>query len=338
MDTIRRLPRYAVSLPERSARAAAALLGGTIKETADHALPDAVRGSRLYQATIDRLLRIVVEGVGGVRGKWAADEIPVGELTKRKAAGNVMEFASIFAVGFSPLWVLAAAADVVGGSRAFLHELVEELKRDGVLSADADAEGYEDLLTRLETTSGTLADTVDVPPLNVTDLRRSYDRLRAQADDLPAAADLTTIWGDLRATADKEGRTPAELSAAIGGAAARAGATLGDVHLFGFYRTSLERIQREGLPRYLLRASRPYAVGAAGHFRPSRPSYTERGLDWLGERRRARAAAASGTDPASPPPAGDGQPTPAPAPASATAQAQTPPATAPANGPEPLDP
>lgn len=288
MDAIKRLPGYALSLPERSARAAAALVGGTIKETADHVLPDAVRDSRLYQATIDRMLRIVVEGIGGVNGEWAPDAIPVGELTARKAAGNAVEFASIFAVGFSPLWVLAAAADIVGGSRAYLRELVAELKREGVLSPDADAASYEDLLSRLETTSGTLADTIDVPPLNVADLRGSFDRLRAQADDLPGPGDLAAIWADLRATAEREGRSPAELSAAIGAAAARAGASLGDAHIFGFYRRSLEHIRREGLPRYLWLAARPYAAGAAGHFNPGRGSYTERALGWLGERRRRR--------------------------------------------------
>ncbi len=294
MDSIKRLPGYALSLPERSARAVAALLGGTIKETADHVLPDAVRRSRLYQATIDRMLRIVVEGVGGVAGEWVEDDIPVGELTKRKAAGNAVEFASIFAVGFSPLWVLAAAADVVGGSRAYLRELVAELKREGVLSPDADAASYEDLLARLEATSGALADTIDVPPLNVADLRGSFDRLRAQADDLPGPDDLAAIWSDLRATAEREGRSPAELSAAIGAAAARAGASLGDAHIFGFYRRSLERIRREGLPRYLWLAARPYAAGAAGHFRPGHTSYTERALGWLGDRRRQRRGGKTG--------------------------------------------
>ena len=35
-------------------------------------------------------------------------------------------FASIFAVGFSPLWILAAASDVMGGSKAYLRTLVTE--------------------------------------------------------------------------------------------------------------------------------------------------------------------------------------------------------------------
>ena len=60
--------RYLASLPERTARAAVAVAGGAVRETAEVALPRVVRGSRLYQATVARLLRILVEGVGGVHG------------------------------------------------------------------------------------------------------------------------------------------------------------------------------------------------------------------------------------------------------------------------------
>src|SRR5687768_6462199 len=61
------------SLPERTVRATAALGGGLISETSGILLPPLVRDSRLYQATIGRLLRIVVELVGGVGEVYEAD-------------------------------------------------------------------------------------------------------------------------------------------------------------------------------------------------------------------------------------------------------------------------
>ena len=103
-----------VSLPERTARAAVALVGGAVYETSNVALPRALRESKLYQVTIDRLLRIMIEWVGDVRDVYRDEMTPVQELAARKFTGNVMELASIFAVGFSPLWVLAAASDVIG--------------------------------------------------------------------------------------------------------------------------------------------------------------------------------------------------------------------------------
>jgi hypothetical protein len=50
----------------------------------------------------------------------------------------------------------------------YLRTLVTELQDAGLLAADADVASFEELLTALEDTSGVLADTVDVPPLNIT--------------------------------------------------------------------------------------------------------------------------------------------------------------------------
>src|ERR671918_2502724 len=118
---VRPLPRFLVSLPERLVRSVAALLGGTVHETAQLLLPRLVRRSRLYEATAKNLLRITVELVGGVeraRGEVASEfEQSPKKLAVRKGAGNVVELGSIFAFGLSPLWILAAAADVTRGTR-----------------------------------------------------------------------------------------------------------------------------------------------------------------------------------------------------------------------------
>ena len=74
---------YLVSLPERTARAGAALMGGFVYEASEVVLPVAVRRSRLYQAIVGRLLRIMIELVGGVEGVYPAQEMPVRELLVR---------------------------------------------------------------------------------------------------------------------------------------------------------------------------------------------------------------------------------------------------------------
>jgi hypothetical protein len=285
-----KVPRYLASLPERTARATAALVGGALRETTALALPDAVRGSRLYQATVDRLLRILIELVGDVKTDLPPDAIPADELLKRKAAGNALELASVVAVGFSPLWVLAAASDAMGGSKVYLKALVEEIEKIGLLPAGTDVASYDDLLSRLETSSGVLADAVDVPPLKLADARQALSTLRSQADDLPTPAELAALWNDLSEAAQREGIGPAQLSAALGAAAARAGWEVGNVHVFGFYRESLDALRREGLPRYLRRAVVPYLRGAGGHLRPGRETYTDRAPAWLDARRAGRAA------------------------------------------------
>ncbi len=123
---------YLVSLPERAFRALAAALGGTVHESFELALPRVVRRSRLYEATARNLLRVTIELVGGVeRAESAEDEYEPDpkKLLIRKSAGNAFELGSIAAFGFSPLWILAAAADVSRGSRTYLDTLVKMRKK-----------------------------------------------------------------------------------------------------------------------------------------------------------------------------------------------------------------
>jgi hypothetical protein len=271
-------------------RAAAALIGGAVYETSTVALPAAARRSKLYQVTIDRLLRIMIEGFGDVRGIYRDQATPVGELAARKTIGNVLEFASIFAVGFSPLWVLAAASDVMGGSKVYLRALVAELKRAGLLPEEADVASYEELLGRLEAGSGVLADAIDVPPMTLRDARASVAALRRQGSDLPPAAELAALFRELQATARREGRSLGDVSAAVGLAAARAGVEVGNTHIFQFYRDALGAIRNEGLLAFLRRAASPYLSRAGRHFRPGERTYTERWLCRLEQRRADRAS------------------------------------------------
>ena len=67
---------YLASLPERTARAGAALTGGLVYEASEVVLPLAVRRSRLYQGIVGRLLRITIELVGGVEGVYPGQEMP----------------------------------------------------------------------------------------------------------------------------------------------------------------------------------------------------------------------------------------------------------------------
>ncbi len=164
---------YLASLPERTARAGAALTGGLVYEASEVVLPVAVRRSRLYQAIVGRLLRLTIELVGGVEGVYPTEEMRARELLVRKTAGNAIELSSFLAVGWSPVWLLAGASDLVGGTKVYLQALVTELRDAGVLAADIDVASYEELLTVLEGTSGVLADTVDAPPLNVSSVRAS---------------------------------------------------------------------------------------------------------------------------------------------------------------------
>ncbi len=277
--------RYLASLPERTVRAGAALVGGLFNETSNLLLPRQLRRSRLYQATVAQLMRITVEMVGDVQGVFPGETIPVQELFIRKSAGNVIEVASFLAVGWSPVWLLAAASDLVGGTRTYLRTLVVELKQAGVLPEDANISSFDELLTVLEGTSGTLGDTIVVLPLTARDMRTSWQTLQQHANELPDARQLASIFAVLQQAAQQEGRSLLEMSSIVGLGAVRAGIQMGNTYLFDYYRDALHLIAEEGLLTYLRRVSTPYLTRAVRHFDPQAATLTDQFLSrWVRRR------------------------------------------------------
>ncbi len=275
---------YLVSLPERAFRALAAALGGTVHESFELALPRVVRRSRLYEATARNLLRVTIELVGGVeRAESAEDEYEPDpkKLLIRKSAGNAFELGSIAAFGFSPLWILAAAADVSRGSRTYLDTLVGEFVREGVLKEGTELESIDDLLGVLEGVSGTSARLIDIPPLETQALRRSLTDMRHDASSLPSQEELARVYQAIRQAAAHEGTSMFDVSLGVGFAFFNSARHVGRQHLLDPYTQDLAPLRDEGFGAYARRVSRPYGAAIARHFDPERASLTERGVDKL---------------------------------------------------------
>lgn len=267
---------YLLSLPERTLRALAAGLGGLLFELSELLLPRALRRTRLYQVLVFRLLRLAVEGLGDVQGLMPPDGMQLGELAARKTVGNAIELLGFLAVGWSPLWLLAAASDLTGGTRAYLNAFVIQLRQDGLLPDDLHVEGVDELLNALENSTAQAADLVDVPPLNVDELRQSWVVLRDQAAGLPSPEQLTILFKDLQSVAGQQGRTLAEVSGLVATGALKTGLQMGSLHVFAYYQEALKALNREGWGVYALRVMRPYLYAGRSHFDPARRTYTER--------------------------------------------------------------
>ncbi|MFN0154289.1 MAG: hypothetical protein ACKVUT_07905 [Gaiella sp.] len=278
---------FLVSLPERVVRAAAALLGGTVHETAQLVLPRLVRRSRFYEATAKNLLRITVELVGRVEPKAdTAGELEpsAGRLAGRKAVGNALELGSIAAFGFSPLWLLAAAADATRGTRTYLDALVEELKLQGVLVEDARLDSVDELLQALEHTAGGTARLIDVPPLELQGLRETLAEIREDATDLPSPRELEAAYRGLRDTAAREGQTLLETSAGVGLAFFNAARHVGRQHVLDPYAEDLAPLREEGFATYARRVAKPYADAISRNLDPGTATLTGRSLERLRRR------------------------------------------------------
>lgn len=272
---------FFVSLPERLVRSLVAVVGGALHETAEVVLPRFARRSRLYEATAKNLLRVAIELVGDVEREAPPEEPAVGELAKRKTAGNVVELGSIAAFGFSPLWLLAAASDVSRGSRVYLQALVGELKQAGFLSEQAELGTVDALLGAFEGATGTTARLVDVPPLEVADLRASLAELRSSASDLPSPQELALLYRGLQRTAAREQRPLLEVSSGIGLAFLLSARTVGRDQVVVPYREDWRPLREEGFAAYSRRISKPYRDAVAAHFDQARASWTERALERL---------------------------------------------------------
>lgn len=142
--------QYVLSLPERAVRSLSALSGGLLREIRTVALPASLRRTTLYRTMVDVALRFMIEVVGQVEGVYPADAEFAENAILKRAASHGIELLGIVAFHASPIWVLAALADITGGGRKLIQEISQALKEEGLLDKDARFETMEQVLDGLE--------------------------------------------------------------------------------------------------------------------------------------------------------------------------------------------
>ncbi len=279
---------YLLTLPERVVRSVLGLSAGLAREAGEIVLPSALRRSQLYQNLVDTTLRFLIEQVGQVDGVYTTNaELPDNFLVRR-TAGNAVEVLGIVAFHASPVWVLAAMADVCGMGRHLIPEIADELKSQGLLEKDAHFTSVDQMLDGLERTSSRLAATVNTPPLDVAGLRSEWSAIREEARGmkpagLPSRETITQLWTDLKAESARQNRSVYETSSMLALGAVRAG-TYRTGQIFGaaildHYGQTLDEIRRVGYVKFAVRQLQPYVRAAANQFSPSRTTLTQRLLD-----------------------------------------------------------
>jgi hypothetical protein len=296
-----RVARYVVSFPERLVRSAAALAGGLIREIGDVSVPSAVRRTKTYQMMVDIALRFMIERVGEVRGVYPTGNELAGDFLLRRTAGHGIELAGLLAFRASPVWIMAALADVSGAGRHIVQEIAEELRREGLLGADANFDNVDQLLEGLEQTGSQVADFCNAPPLDIAGLRREWNMFREAVAkipprNLPSIGFLGAHWEQLKAEAAAQNRPIFELSSMMAVSAIarvpvtllklarasnravwRSGQTLGG-SVLTHYSQVLADIHERGYAVYWAEEFRPYLRAAADQFSPKHRSLTSR---WL---------------------------------------------------------
>lgn len=293
---------YLLSLPERVVRSALGLSAGLLREVGEVVLPRGVRQTQLYKSLVDTTLRFVIEQVGGAQGIYPADQPQPDDFLVRRGAGNAVELLGIVAFRVSPVWVLAALADLSGLGRRMIPEIADALKAQGLLEKETHFESVDQLLDGLERTSSRLAETFNTPPLDVAALRQEWSAIRAEASQLkPAALPSPRLIGDqweaLKQESARQGRSVFETSSVMAVAAVRAlpakavwlskSARVGASHagkvlstaILNHYTQTLNELREVGYLTYAKRQLSPYVRACAEQFSPERRTLTQKLLE-----------------------------------------------------------
>ncbi|MBI3819732.1 MAG: hypothetical protein HY286_13635 [Planctomycetes bacterium] len=298
---------FALSLPERAVRSVVGTAGATAREITNAVVPPAVRGTRFWNAAVDRSLNILAEGIGNVKSnKKTGSDVDVA----RQAVGSVVDTAAMVVFHVSPLWLLAVVHDVASGSRKYLDEVVLELRERGSLEKDVNIHNIDHLLTVLENTAGNLQGDVDRPPLSVGELRGSVDRIRESMSGAPpdeVREEALKFGKALEEISKKEGRSPREISNAMAIRVATSARLAGNAAVAGVdvaarlfvvkgwrpYQLQLRSIARVGFARYLGHAVKPIADAVVLNFNPHTDTLTAKlltGRLWRSAVAKLRAA------------------------------------------------
>jgi hypothetical protein len=302
-NTDRRLSRaYLLSLPERVIRSALGLSAGLLREVGEVVLPRGVRSTQLYKSLVHVTLRYVIEQVGGAKGVYPTEQPQPDDFLVRRGAGNAIELLGIIAFRVSPVWVLAAMADLSGLGRRLIPEIAEALKEQGLLEKDTQFYSVDQLLDGLERTSTRLAEAFNTPPLDVDGLRREWMAIRNEARGLrpialPSPEAIGNQWEELKQESARQGRTVFETSSAMAISAVRAlpdkarwlssSARVGAAHagrllstaVLEHYHQTLKELREVGYLTYAKRQLSPYVRACADLFSPRRRTLTQRVLD-----------------------------------------------------------
>ena len=288
-----------LSLPERTARALSALVGGGTLLLTRTLVPDAIKHSSSYHFTLGMFQTFLIQNVAGMAQGSTA--VPLEDrFVQRKLVGSSLEAAGLLTMHFSPVWVFAIASDAARGGQVFLQRLVHHLQQNGVIDQDSHPTTLEQLLLSVHTMSRQGATAIDTPPLSVQEIQHLADELRASAAHLTANSSrllprFESLWQQISQVARKENLSLSQLmgmlsiqaaavssvGAGTAGAVGKAGMGILDEMIIAEYKATLQGISEQGASHYLASNMRPFLDNARSHLNFKQQSSTQR---WVHDR------------------------------------------------------
>ena len=292
-----KLARYfslTLSLPERTARALSAIVGGGTLLLTNTFIPGAIKNSSSYHFTVGMFQSFLIQNVAGMAGVKTQTELK-DKFVHRKLVGSSLEAAGLLTMHFSPVWVFAIASDAAKGGQVFLQRLVDQLKESNVIDADSNPESLEQLLQSIHDMSHKGATAIDTPPLSVEEIQELANDLRKSVGDLTTNSTnllprFEYLWNQITLVAKQQDMSLAQIlgmlsvqAAAVPSTSLNAASAVGktgigilDEVILTEYRETLQGISDEGAGNYLTNHMQPFLATARSHFDFNKETITQR--------------------------------------------------------------
>ncbi len=283
-----------LSLPERTARAMGALVGGGTMLLTQTLVPGAIKKSSSYHFTVGMFQAFLVQNVAGMKDIREQTRLQ-DHFIHRKLLGTSFEAAGLLTMHLSPVWVFAIASDAARGGQVFLQRLVHHLKENSVISVESNPESLEQILVSIQEMSHKGATAIDTPPLSAEEIKVLADELRRSTSNLTSnSAELIpnfeNLWSQILLVAKKENLSVPEIlgvlsvhaaslsSAGIGAADAvsRTGYGILDEMILADYKETLQGISKNGAGKYMADHMQPFLLNARSHFDLNRETTTQK--------------------------------------------------------------
>lgn len=294
LDRLNHYLALTFSLPERTARAMSAIVGGSTLLLSKTLLPNSIKQSNSYHFTVGMFQSFLIRNVAGIDDSAANADLG-DKFVQRKLLGTSLEAAGLLTMHLSPVWVFAIASDAAKGGQVFLQRLVGHLRENGVIAPDSDPTSIEQILQSIAVMSQKGATLIDTPPLSLAEIRALSQELRESTTNLSQdygklMPDFEAIWNQIAHIAKKENISVEQvlgilsISAAsvtrsgVGTADAvgKTGAVILDEMILQDYKETLASISDKGALVYLKTHMQPFMENAQSHFDFSRETGSQR--------------------------------------------------------------
>lgn len=283
-----------LSLPERTARALSALVGGGTLLLTHTFVPGAIKSSSSYHFTMGMFQTFLIQNVAGMARVRTQSELR-DKFVHRKLVGSSLEAAGLLTMHFSPVWVFAIASDAAKGGQVFLQRLVHHLKESNVIDPESNPESLEQILQSIHDMSHQGATAIDTPPLSVQEIQELANDLRKSAGNLTTNSTnllprFENLWNQITLVANKEDMSLPQIlgmlsvqAASVPGTSLNAAGAVGktgigilDEVILTEYRQTLQGISEEGAGNYLTNHMQPFLENAKSHFDFKQETVTQR--------------------------------------------------------------